>query len=254
MIRLLVLAVTIVTSQAHGLDVKSATSCSRYPAFTNSFGFKPQHSYLNTSEVRRRGLVLVEKLPNGPQRVFQHPSWTKAGALGGMIFDEVGNVFTYPAPHVQLTYNPHEQTNTIFKADKTSGEMAPWFDLPRPQANASENPYGIIGIAYSCFSKSLYVSSVYGSTRLKTKGALYILNLASRTVIDSLSDFDGFGLAVVQIDSKNLLLAGSARNSDLYAIPLTAEGRFMGRPYSIASITGLGPRGDDKIKKLPLIL
>ena len=248
---ILFFAVTFLTSvYAYALDVTSAASCIKYPSFTKSFGFNPQQSYLNTSEVRRRGLVLVEKLPDGSQKVFQHLSWLTAGSLGGMIFDDMGNVFTFPAPHVELTYNPHEQTNTIFKVDKASGEMVAWSKLPKQTEDSSGNPYGIIGLAYSCFNNLIYVSSVYGTKRLETKGSLYIVDPISHAVIDSLPGFDGFGLAVVRVEGKSLLLMGSARDSELYALPLGPDGRFLGRPYAIGSIRGLGPRGADKIKKI----
>lgn len=43
---------------------------------------------------------------------------------------------------------------------------------------------------------------------------------------------------------------GSARTSNVYGIVLTKQGRFSGKPIINFSLADLGPRGDDKVRRI----
>lgn len=232
-----------------------ANNCKANPAFIQTMGFNPARSYLSTSEVRTMGLVLIEskdpKYPtSGELKKAQHPSWKMAGWLAPILLDEKGNIFTAPAPFINTLNNPIERNNTIFKVDYSTGEMKEYLKLPLADSLNSENPYGIISMAYLCETATLYVSSVAGSRRYQEKGNIYAINTNTGKVIDEITNTDAMGLGVSYISGKRKLYFGSGRNSDVISVTLNASGKFSGNPQFEFSLQGLGPRGDDKVRKI----
>ncbi len=233
-------------------QISPANRCIQYPSIIQKHNFSFINSAFSTSETRKKGLFLIEldQSTHTTTKSYQHPSWTSAGYLGGIIFDKSGNIFTYPTPHVNLIDNPPNMGNIIYKVNGETGEMKPWKKLFTPNQIPDENVFGILGCCYSCFNNSLYVSTVMGSTLKAEKGKIYQLDANSGAVLDSIINFDGFGINVFHINQKNFLLAGNARNSQLYYVELKQGGGFLHNPKPLFSIEGMGPRGDDRIKKI----
>ncbi|MDZ4785316.1 MAG: hypothetical protein SGJ02_04485 [bacterium] len=236
-------------SSSDAQSIRSDQDCLRHPSFPKKFGFDSQTAMLSTAEIHDRGLTLID--PASPQKKsYKHPTWRLAGSLGGMTFDEKGTVYTFPAPHVELTFNPPTAQNILYKVNPENGIMSQWINLPINAKAFDQNVFGILGITFSCFSKSIYVSSVMGSSRTKELGKIYQLNAETGAILNTIENFDGFGLATASLNNKWLLFLGNARTSDLYSVPLNDQGAFIGKPKRIFSLIGLGPRGDDKIKKI----
>ncbi|MCB0354101.1 MAG: hypothetical protein KDD64_11270 [Bdellovibrionales bacterium] len=235
--------------------VAAGNSCQQYPSFAPKLGFSPATSFLTTVNRGDVGLVLINSAPNipGERKRYQHPSWNSAGHLGQIVFDSDGNTYTYPAPLVDLSINPPALANRIYQVDAQTGEMKLFHQLPVPSKIPEENPFGVMGLSYSCFDNVLYISSVIGSTREKESGRVYVLSLSTHEVIDSIEDFDGFGLAAAKFEDKKVLLLGHARSSTLFLVELDSRGTFVGRPQPYMNIFGWGPRGDDKIKSLKVL-
>jgi hypothetical protein len=232
-------------------SIKSANQCISYPKFAARFGFDLSRSALSTAELRMPGLVLVGSDMSGTQRkTFQEPSWKIAGSLGGMIFDEIGNVYTFPTPHVNLIQNPPEKSNIIYKVDAATGVMTPWKDLPPSHPVVAENVFGVMGLSYFCQFKSIYATSVMGSSKDRESGRVYQLDLSSGQILNVLENFDGFGVTGALVNSKPVLLLGRARDSNVYVLELNEKGGFISRPKVFLSIHDLGPRGDDRAKKI----
>lgn len=233
-------------------QVFPANKCIQYPSFIQKQKFNLANSALSTSEKRKKGLWLIEIDPknNKIKKQLQLKTWDSAGFLGGMIFDHFGNVYSFPTPNVNIFDNPPKLSNIIYKVDGETTKMSPWIKLDTPENLPDGNVFGIMGIAYSCFDNSIYASSVIGSTRDSIRGKIYQIDCDKQIVLDSISNFDGFGLNVLNINNNKYLLIGSARNSLLYYVQLDQKGGFMHYPKPMFSIEGLGPRGDDRIKKI----
>ena len=228
-------------------------SCKVLPAFVKSTGLDPARSAFSTSEIRTMGLVLKEfplqagiALP----KIYQHASWKKGGWLSPIQIDKFGNIFTSPAPFISVLDNPVQKQNTIYKINSTDGIMTEFMQLPLPDINDHRNPYGILSLAYNCKENILYVSSVAGSTAAKQNGCIYAIDIEKKKIIDEVRGIDFFGIQVVVADDKLQLLSGSARNADIYAIKITSKGTFGSSPQKVATIEGLGLRGDDKVRKI----
>lgn len=229
--------------------------CKAQPVFIKKMGFNPGRSALSTSEKRMMGLVLIEfnqpgDTSNGGRKTYQHPSWKSAGWLGPIQLDPYGNCFVGPVPVINLLDNPPAKQNIIYKADAQTGELKIFTELPAVENISSTNPYGILGFAYLCESNIIYVSTVQGSTRQKENGFIYALDAAAGKVIDKISNTDAIGMGISYVSGKRTLYFGSARSSDIFSVTLSKEGKFLDKPQPAFSIAGMGPRGDDKVRRI----
>jgi hypothetical protein len=229
--------------------------CKSQGVFIKKVGFDPTRSAFSTSENRKMGLQLIQfnaagDTSNGGKKIYQHPSWKTAGWLGPILIDPQGNCFVGPVPVINLLDNPPAKQNIIYKVDAISGEMKPFVELPSAENISPTNPYGILGFAYLCESNTIYVSTVQGSTREKELGFIYAIDAATGKIIDKISNTDVLGMGVSYITGKRKLYFGSTRSSDIYSIALTKEGKFANHPSLEFSISDIGPRGDDKARRI----
>jgi hypothetical protein len=224
--------------------------CKRQPPFVKAIGFNPGKSALSTSEKTIPGLVLVEVNENGNNKKYQHPSWKMSGSAGPIQLDERGNCFVGPVPVINILNNPPQKQNIIYKVDANSGEMKIFTELPVVDSIPPTNPYGILGFAYLCETNTLYVSTVQGSDRNIEKGIVYAVNAVTGEVIDQIAGIDILGMGISYLPGKRTLYLGSARTSDVFAVTLSAKGTFLGKPGFSFSLADLGPRGDDKIRRM----
>jgi hypothetical protein len=233
----------------------SLNNCKKNPDFISSMGFDPSRSYLSTSEQRIMGLVLIESdNPGQPNervlRKIQHPSWKKGGWLAPILIDDKGNIYTAPAPFISIQDNPIANNNTIYRIDNAAGEMKEYLRLPLADSINTENPFGIIGMAYLCETGTLYVSSVAGSSRYQEKGYIYAINTSTGKIIDEIKNTDAMGLGISYITGSRTLFFGKGRSTEVMSIELKSNGKFSGNPRPVFSLTGLGPRGDDRVRKI----
>lgn len=245
---------TLISCKQETIDYQT-NECKRMPAFVKALGFDLTRTAYSTSEKKIMGLVLKQIPPSGNlnnagDKIYQHPSWKTAGWLGTIQLDPQGNCFVGPVPVINLIDNPPAKQNIIYKVDANSGEMKSYLELPVTDSIPNTNPYGILGFAYLCQSNTLYVSTVLGSDRQHEKGFIYALEAATGKIIDKISHTDALGMGISYISGKRKLYFGSARTSDVYEVTLNSNGKFEGKPTAAFSINNLGPRGDDKVRRI----
>lgn len=236
------------------LSTIGVVPCQVKPGYLALSGLNTQTAALSTSEKKLKGLVLVEYDATGKAtgRNWQAPSWNKFGWMAAIATDDKGNSFVTPAPVVSLLDNPSELQNTLYKVDTRTGEMSPFLSLPKPDSFQHGNPYGLLGLYFDCHSRLLYASSVAGSGRNKVKGVVYAINPESSAIVDQLEGFDALGLFVGGLTGEKRLFMGSTREAAIYSIELSKTGKFKGAPRLEFSLDMLGPRGDDKARRLRL--
>lgn len=175
----------------------------------------------------RTGISLYQQNADGSMsQPLQLPSWTSAGRLGAFIVDQLGNIFVVPVPNVNTLENPPEKQNWIYKIDSTTGELAVFAKLPVAVLPSQLNPYGLLGLAYDCGNKLLYVTSVSGSTVEKEIGKIFIVDAASGSVIDSMEGIDAVGIGLATEGGKPWVYIGKARSSEIVRVALTPKGLF----------------------------
>jgi hypothetical protein len=201
------------------------------------------------------GLALLQSdQPGNPRaritKTYQHPSWKMGGWLAPINLDENGNIFTAPAPFINILYNPVSNNNTIYRVDTRTGQMEEFMRLPLSDSINTDNPFGIIGMNYLCESGTLYVSSVAGSSRYAENGHIYAIDIKKKKIIDQLDHIDALGIGITYITGKRKLFYGTGRNSDIMSVTLHANGNFSGAPQKEFTLENLGPRGDDKVRRI----
>lgn len=227
--------------------------CKKQPAFVPQIGYNPQISGFSTSEKKVKGLAFVQFSQSGnpaEQKIYQHPSWKTAGYMGPMMLDEGGNIFVAPVPMINILENAPDKQNTIYKIDSRSQEMTKLMDLPSEQKPTEQNPYGLLGLAYDCRTSHAFATTVQGSTRDKELGRIFSLDLKSGKVLAELDNIDALGIGVNYLNQKNRIFFGKARVSEIWSVEVDKDGKFIGNPRLEINLEGLGPRGDDKARKI----
>ncbi len=231
-----------------------AARCATNPAFVRTFGFDPQLAALSTSERHVRGLALVEIGPRGDVsqkgRIFSHPSWSVGGHLGPISRSADGTVYVAPVPVISVYFNESSRQNDLYRVDPVTGVMTRALSLPAAQPPDETNPYGILGLALDCDTNSLYVSSVMGSTRDREVGRIFRIDLAKNSVADTFDNVDVMGIGVFNGANGKRLYVGRARNSKIESIALDDAGNFKGGLRPELSLEGMGPRGDDRARRI----
>jgi hypothetical protein len=232
-----------------------ANNCKRNPSFIQSFGYNPSLSYLTTSEEKIMGLVLKESSQAGnvnaaTTKQMQHPSWLTGGWLAPILIAGNGDIFTAPAPFINILNNPISNNNTIYKIDGKTGVMEVYLKLPNADSINTENPFGIIGMALLCETNTLYVSSLAGSKRHAENGHIYAIDLNDKKIIDQINNTDAMGMGISYITGKRKLYYGTGRSSDVYDVTLDKKGKFSSKPTFAFTLQDLGIRGDDKVRKI----
>lgn len=230
------------------------TPCQQQPRFLSTTGLNPKRAALSTSEKRIKGLVLVQLPENAAdtagRKTWQHPGWSNFGYMGSITTDENGNAYTAPIPVINTLDNPKEKQNIIYKVESATGEMKPLVDLIMPEKMGNENVFGLLGLFYDCHAKILYAASVAGSARDKENGIIYAVDPVSGKITDQLKGNDAIGLCVGGITGQKRLYFGSARTPDIYSVELTKDGSFTGAAKKEFTLDMLGPRGDDKARRI----
>jgi hypothetical protein len=233
----------------------SANTCKRNPAFIQSMGFVPANSFFSNSDVRTMGLLLQQsEQPGNPGarivKTVQHPSWRQGGWLAPILIDNRGNIYTAPAPFISILDNPIANQNTIYRVDGNTGVMEVFMKLPLTDTTTIQNPFGIIGMILLCETNTLYVSTLSGSDRQHERGVIYAIDINTKKIIDKLTATDAMGLGITYTTGKRQLFFGTGRNSDVFSITLNKKGRFSSSPQKEISLAGLGPYGDDKVRRI----
>ena len=230
------------------------TPCQQQSRFLSSTGINPKRAAFSTSERKLKGLVLLQLPENNADtthpKTWQHPSWSQFGYMGAITTDENGSVYTIPIPVINVLDNPVEKQNIIYKVSGENGEMKPLVDLPMTIKPGNPNVFGLLGLFYDCHGKKLYAGSVAGSTRDSENGVIYAIDPVDGKIVDKLTGRDALGLCVGGITGEKRLYFGSSRTPDVYSVELSKTGEFTGAVKKEFTLDLLGPRGDDKARRI----
>lgn len=240
---------------SQGEVFRIGTSPCAVPAgYTQTLGFEPGKSAFSTSERNIKGIVLKDLPQNVSdtigKKIYQHPSWGKFGSMGAITNTDDGTVFTAPIPVINTLDRPLSKMNRIYKLDNLTGEMKEFCVLPQADTSTGVVPFAILGLYFDCHGKVLYASTVAGSSREKENGIIYAIDAKTSKIIDKLAGIDAASVFVCGITGEKKLYFGHARTSAINSVELNRKGEFVGDIKREFSIEGLGPRGDDKARRI----
>ncbi len=232
-------------SAAAQITMGRGNYCQRSPGFPGDLGFGAQ-TYVGTSLDGYMGLTLSDT----GGRVYQDLTWDDAGFLGPFVYDRVGNIYTAPAPFVNLVNNPPEEQNKIYRVDTTTAKMNEWADLPPAQTPTQNNPFGVLGLFYDCDTESIYAGSVAGSTATEELGRIFRVDRATGEVTDMYENVDAMGVGVFNGVEGKRLYFGSGRDSGIRSIALDEAGHFVGEPEVEFYLAQFDEGGNEKAQRI----
>lgn len=224
-------------------------ACRTNPRFISSMKEFSSRSAFSTSELYKKGLVLIDNNSTPPKQ-FQQPSWSAFGWLAGIHYDDKGNIYTVPAPRINVFDNKPEDQNRVLKVDTLTGEMKQLTQLPSAAPVNEQNPYGALGVAFDCETRLLYVTSIAGSTRSKEVGRIFAIDPDTGAVKFTRDNVDAIGLHLFRRDGEKRVYYGRARDPEIWSVAVDKSGAFKGDARLEVSLEGMGPRGDDRARRI----
>jgi len=193
--------------------------CARPPHFLKQKGIS-QPVLIDLSQKEYTGIALL--YGRGFKQALHPKSWERFEHLGTYTIDKKGNVFLAPIPFISITSSTFSHQQNIYKLDSDTGTLSIWMHLDeiRPGAN---NPFGIISLTYDCDDHTLWVSAIDKSDYRAQKGRIYHIDIASKSLLDTYEGFDALTLSLLHTQKGKYLLAGSARDSGVYAFSLNGD-------------------------------
>jgi hypothetical protein len=245
----LLLFLLVSTHLLNAQSLINSATCGSIPKFVSSLGINSNEVAYSSSEKMVKGICLVYAAKDGAKKVYQDSNWSKYGNMGPLAIDEMGNAYVAPVPMVNVIDNKIEDQNKVYQINTITGKMSELINL-KNKVSQSANPYGVIGLSYYCGKQLLYASSIAGSTADSIKGNIYCIQLKTKKVIGQLKKIDAMGVCVANFNNKPCLFFGNARNQNVYYVWLNSDGSMQQKINYAFSLTSLGPRGDDKAKKI----
>lgn len=224
--------------------------CRVLPPFVSKIGYDLTKSAFSTSEKKNMGICFIELSENGANKVYQQPSWKKAGYLSAIAITEKGEVFTVPTPVINVLYNKPEEQNSLYRLHPQTGELQKVASFPSLAKPNEKNPFGFLGLAYDCDSKILYASSIMGSTQDEEKGVVFAIQLPTYKVLDKIENIDVMGIGVIRKGEEKRLMLGKIREGAIVSVTLKSDGTFNKNLEAEFSLDGIGERGDDVARKI----
>ena len=221
-------------------------ACRGVPAFTQNLGLGGALAL--ATDQSQRGLVL--RATDGSGAFYQHPTWGAAGYLGAIAYDGAGNVYAAPTPRLSLADNPLAGATTLWRVDGATGVMAPLVTLPG--AATERNPFGVLGLTYTCALDALYAGTVIGSTPTSERGSVVVIERNGQLRGVALAATDVLGVLVVRVGTGYTLYAGLARSPQVVAVPLDERGLAAGPGRPLLDLTAAGAAPSERARKLRL--
>jgi len=199
-------------------EFTKSKSCARIPTFLYKMGIK--RPIIDLSQQRYKGIAFYYGTKFN--RVLHKKEWERYDALGTYTIDKVGNIYLTPNPFISIKPTTFNLQKAIYKIDSVSGKLSRWLVIDEVKPNAS-NPYGLISIVYDCDNNSLIVSSIDRSNYKAQKGRIYKIDPKTKNVEKLVDGFDALTVNILHTKKEKFLLAGSARDSGVYAFAFKGE-------------------------------
>ncbi len=194
-------------------------SCARHPQFLKQLKVT-QPITIDLSQQQFKGLAFLwgKNLSN----VIHPKAWETYEHFSTYALDEVGNAYLAPMPFISIRPTTFNLQKNIYKLDSKTGKLEIFMNFDDVHPTAS-NPYGIISLVYDCDDKSLWVSAIDETDYKAQKGVIYHIDLKTKSIIQKHEGLDALTITLLKSEKGKFLLAGSARENALYALPIKEQ-------------------------------
>ncbi len=231
------------------LQAKAVDYCKKNPEFPLKYGLKPPFAIDLRQNMGNKGLLILEARKNG--KGMKLPEWESFGYLGLYTLDNLGNIYTSPFPYVSIDINPPEEQNKVLIVHSSDGKIEEFVKLKSKNPPTAKNPFGVVGLAFDCDTKSLYATSISGSTYKDESGVIYQISTENKKILNKYEGLDVLGIGIFQAKYGKRLYMGVARKPEIYSIGLNDDGSFsddIRLEFSLADAQGGGLDNAHRIK------
>jgi hypothetical protein len=191
-------------------------SCAIAPKFLKDMHI-PSPYLIDLSQKKYRGIALY--YGKGLHNVLHAKQWEEYGHFSTYSVDKKGNIYLAPMPFISIEKKTFMRQKSIYRLSSRTGIVTPFMTLDDIVPNKN-NPYGISAIAYDCSDESLWVAAIDETDYRHEKGVIYHIDIKQKRVLNKIEGFDALSLTLMQSSKGKYLLAGSARDSGLYAFAI----------------------------------
>lgn len=191
-----------------------ARFCAKHPNFLNKLKI-PQPIAIDLSQQQHKGLAFL--YGQGLSKVLHLKTWEKFDHFSTYALDPKGNMYLSPMPYISVKEKTFEFQKSIYKLDSNSGKLSVWMNLDEVKAS-SNNPYGVIALAYDCDDHTLWVSTLDETDYKTNRGVIYNIDVKSKKILHRIEGVDALSLKLVKSDKGKQLLFGGARENFLYSL------------------------------------
>ncbi|CAA6827366.1 MAG: Unknown protein [uncultured Sulfurovum sp.] len=206
-------------------------SCARHPRFLEKLKI-PQPIAIDLSQKQHKGLAFL--YGQGLRHSLHLKTWEKFDYFSTYALDSKGNMFLTPMPFISVKEKTFDFQKNIYKLDTNSGKLSVWMTLEDVHAG-SNNPFGIISLAYDCDDHTLWVSAIDETSYKENAGVIYHIEIKTKKILQTLNGIDALTLQVVRSDKAKYLLVGNARKNELNALEIKAQ-KLSSKVLTLASL------------------
>jgi len=229
---------------------KRTRSCANHPAFLKELNVSPPIT-IDLSQQQFKGLAFL--WGKNLSHVIHPKAWESYEHFSTYALDEVGNAYLAPMPFISIKPTTFNLQKNIYKLDSKTGKLEIFmhFDDVHPSAS---NPYGIISLVYDCDDQTLWVSAIDESDYREQKGVIYHVDIKSKTLLQRVEGLDALTITLIKSQKGKYLLAGSARESALYAYEVVdsklsdSAKKLLELPSANEHIRKIKVRGPNKLE------
>jgi hypothetical protein len=223
-----------------GSFIKSKTSV-RFPIFLSKLKI-PQPIAIDLSQQHYKGLAFL--FGRGLRRAVHLKSWERFDYFGSYALDREGNIYLTPMPFISVKPYTFNLQKNIYKLDSRSGKLSIWLTIDEVNAT-SNNPFGIISVAYDGDSNSLWISAIDRSDYFHSRGVIYQIDIASKEIVQKIESIDALTIKLVETTKGKYLLAGLAKDNSLVALEIK-DGRLSSKQIKLFET----PNIEEHIRKI----
>jgi len=207
---------SITESQINIGSFKREKSCVQQPKFLAKLHVTPPVT-IDLSQQQFKGLAFL--YGKNFRQVIHPKEWEIFEHFSTYAFDKEGNTYLAPMPFISIKPTTFNLQKNIYKLDSLTGKLSIFMELNDVLPTAS-NPYGIISLVYDCDDETLWVSAIDKSNYRAERGAIYHIDITDKKVLQKIEGFDALTIRLLKTKQGKFLLAGSARESALYAFSI----------------------------------
>ena len=205
-------------------------SCARVPQFLRKMG--ATSPIIDLSQERYKGIAFI--LGKERNKVLHPKIWERFENFSTYALDESGNIYLAPMPYISIKPSTFNLQKNLYKLDSKTGKIAIWkhFDDVKPDGT---NPFGIISLDYDCDDQTLWVSAIDETDYRNQRGVIYHIDVKSQQIMQKIEGFDALTLRLLHTTKGKYLLAGSAKESKLYAFEIK-DGKLLENPIPLFTL------------------